>query len=611
MTSRTTGITGRRRAIMVMFDSLNRHMLPPYGDARTHAPNFTRLATRTVTYDNNYAGSMPCMPSRRELHTGRPNFLHRSWGPLEPFDDSMPQILRDSGVHTHLTSDHPHYWEDGGATYHTRYSTWEFFRGQEADPWKADLTVNDVPRQAHRLEPNAVHQDWVNRRHMPTEAEHSQTLTFDAGIDFIETNAEAESPWFLQIECFDPHEPFFSHDHYKALYPHSYDGPTLDWPGYQRVTEDIDTVEHVRSEYLALLSMCDRSLGRVLDTMDEHKMWDDTMLIVCTDHGFLLGEHGWWAKSVQPWFNELVHTPLFVWDPRHSARNTRSDALVQMIDLAPTLLEYFGQQLPGDMIGQPLDVWEQRQPQQDDKLPGRSAALFGVFGGHVNVTDGRFVYMRACATPENRPLSEYTLMPTRMRARFRPDEFKGVQLTPPFAFTKNVPVLRVQGQEQLNPYYYGTLLFDLSVDPRQEHPIVDDRVEMRMAQLLVDLLRTNDAPDEQFVRLGLPASGDVEAHHLLCRAQRSNADAAALPIPRREEIPHGKHSLLDPLVALLSDPRCRRVLERHLPQLTATEFISTLVPTPAYDVAVMFRVDPTEFRTLAQELADIAPAELT
>ena len=84
----------RIRAIMVMFDSLNRRMLPPYGCDWTHAPNFARLAQRTVTFDNCYVGSMPCMPARRELHTGRYNFLHRSWGPMEPFDDSMPEILR-------------------------------------------------------------------------------------------------------------------------------------------------------------------------------------------------------------------------------------------------------------------------------------------------------------------------------------------------------------------------------------------------------------------------------------------------------------------------------------------------------------------------------------
>jgi hypothetical protein len=84
------------RAIMVMFDSLNRHMLPPYGAEWVHAPNFERLYERTVTFDNSYVGSMPCMPCRRELHTGRYNFLHRSWGPLEPFDDSVPEIRTGS-----------------------------------------------------------------------------------------------------------------------------------------------------------------------------------------------------------------------------------------------------------------------------------------------------------------------------------------------------------------------------------------------------------------------------------------------------------------------------------------------------------------------------------
>lgn len=109
------------RAVMVMFDSLNRHMLPSYGCRETIAPNFERVARQTVQFDTCYAGSLPCMPARRELHTGRYNFLHRSWGPLEPFDDSMPEILSRLGVHTHLTTDHYHYLQDGGATYHTLF----------------------------------------------------------------------------------------------------------------------------------------------------------------------------------------------------------------------------------------------------------------------------------------------------------------------------------------------------------------------------------------------------------------------------------------------------------------------------------------------------------
>ncbi|MFJ5083407.1 sulfatase-like hydrolase/transferase [Streptomyces sp. NPDC088706] len=169
---------------MVMFDSLNRHLLPPYGADWTHAPNFRRLAERTVTYDTCYAGSMPCMPARRERHTGRHNFLHRGWGPLEPFDDSMPEILKRLGVYTHLVSDHQHYWEDGGATYHGRYNSWEFFRGQEGDAWRGQVADPDIPDSPRATRGDLWRQDWVNRQYLDTEAEQLQTLTFDAGLDF-------------------------------------------------------------------------------------------------------------------------------------------------------------------------------------------------------------------------------------------------------------------------------------------------------------------------------------------------------------------------------------------------------------------------------------------
>ena len=133
------------RAILLLFDSLNRHCLEPYGCGWTQTPNFSRLAQHSVMFDRCYAGSLPCMPARRELHTGRYNFLHRSWGPIEPFDDSMPELLKKSGVYTHLISDHQHYWEDGGATYHTRYNSWECVRGQEGDPWKAHVGAVELP----------------------------------------------------------------------------------------------------------------------------------------------------------------------------------------------------------------------------------------------------------------------------------------------------------------------------------------------------------------------------------------------------------------------------------------------------------------------------------
>lgn len=484
------------KAIMFMFDSLNRRYLPCYGNMRVHAPNFQRLAERSVVFDNSYVGSMPCMPARRELHTGRLNFLHRSWGPLEPFDDSMPEILRHHGIYCHLTSDHYHYWEDGGATYHHRYSTWGMHRGQEGDRWKAHVGETTPLNNDLRT------QDKINRQYMTTEADQPQTKTVDEALAFLDKN-HGEDNWFLHIETFDPHEPFFTQPHYKALYPDDYDGPDFDWPEYRPVDESPEEIERCRNNYAALVTMCDANLGRVLDAMDRYGLWDDTLFIVNTDHGFLLAEHDWWAKCVQPFYNEVAHTPLFIWDPRSGKRGERRSSLVQTIDLAPTLLEYFGIELPPDMQGYPLAATVA------DDMPVRDACLFGIFGGQVNVTDGRYVYMRGPASLDNAPLFEYTLMPTHMRYFFTIEELAGAELSPPLAFTKGVPVLRIPAARPPilggRPAIFDTLLFDLATDPAQEHPLNDPEVEEMMKKHLIRLMQANQAPAEQFIRLGLEA----------------------------------------------------------------------------------------------------------
>ena len=487
------------KAILLMFDSLNRHMLPPYGCDWVHAPNFARLAQRTVTFDNAYVGSMPCMPARRELHTGRYNFLHRSWGPLEPFDDSMPALLKEAGVSTHLVSDHYHYWEEGGANYHTRYSSWECVRGQEGDPWKCNLR-DDVPLLEETLNPKGnaswVRQDFVNRSYMRREQDHCQARTFRQGIEFLDTNHAADN-WLLHLETFDPHEPYFSPKRYQKLYRDLYRGPHFDWPSYRRANFPPETGAHLRLLNAALVSMCDHSLGQVLDRMDALGLWKDTLLIVNTDHGFLLGEHDWWGKCVMPFYNEVAHMPLFVWDPRTGCAGERRKSLVQTIDIAPTLLEYFGVARPPDMQGAPL-----RATVASD-APVREAALFGMHGAHVNCTDGRYVYMRAPVNPDNRPLFNYTLMPAHMRNSFPVSELQDIQLQAPFAFTKGCRTMKIAAQPWVNAHPFGTLLFDLSRDPHQEQPIRDGAIERRLADLLTRLMRANDAPAEQYQRLGL------------------------------------------------------------------------------------------------------------
>jgi arylsulfatase A-like enzyme len=483
------------KAIMVMFDSLNRRMLPPYGCDWVKAPNFERLARNAVTFENCYVGSMPCIPARRELHTGRYNFLHRSWGPIEPFDDSMPKILKENGVYTHLVSDHFHYWDDGGCTYHTKYSSWEFSRGQEGEPWKGEIAKQELPEHLGWL----WRQDWINRKYFNKEENHPQAKTFKWGMEFIDRNY-TEDNWLLQIETVDPHEPFFTYQHYKDLYPHKYNGPHFDWPAYQRVNENQEQIEHVNYEYAALISMCDNYLGKILDKMDQYDLWDDTMLIVNTDHGFLLGEHDWWAKCVQPFYNEVAHIPLFIWDPRSGKKGERRNALVQTIDLAPTLLDYFGFSIPDDMQGKPLHD----TITSDQTI--HNAVLFGLHGAHVNCTNGRYVYMRAPVSPDNYPLFNYTLMPTHMRKMFSVDELQHIELAEPFSFTKGCQCIKIESRNpwiDRTPDLFKTFMFDLYVDPSQENPITDLSIEEKMIDYMIHLMKENNAPDEQFVRLGL------------------------------------------------------------------------------------------------------------
>jgi arylsulfatase A-like enzyme len=288
-------------------------------------------------------------------------------------------------------------------------------------------------------------------------------------------------------------------------------------------------VEHVRYEYAALVSMCDAYLGKLLDFIDTNDMWKDTLLIVNTDHGFLLGEHDCWAKMVHPMYEEIVHIPLFVWDPRRKIRGDQRKALVQTIDIAPTILEYFGQSIPADMQGKPLG------PVVDSDAPIREAALFGQHGAHINITDGRFVYMRKGLLGKQR-VYEYTQMPTHMNMRFFVEEMRTMTAAPPFSFTKGTPLMKIDTAPRMlaevkmhfkthrdffppdydeskleaslkyydpNQFMGETSLYDLAEDPKQEHPIKDVALEERMAVLMKKLMKENDAPPEQFERMGL------------------------------------------------------------------------------------------------------------
>ena len=500
------------RTVFVLFDTLNRRTLSPYGGRTVKTPNFQRLAERSVTFDNHYVGSLPCMPARRDMQTGRLNFLHRSWGPLEPFDNSFPELLQAAGVHSHLVSDHYHYWEDGGATYHTRYSTFDFIRGQEADPWQAMVKppLDRFREMYHRLQfseaaRNRYRVNMVNREFIREEADFPVVKCFERGIEFLDRN-RAHADWLLQIETFDPHEPFFAPARFRKDYPTAYKGPILDWPPYSRVNELPEECDELRANYAAIVALCDAQLGKLLDYFDHHSLWHDTALIVCTDHGFLLGEHDWWAKNRMPVFQEVAHIPLFIHHPAYQAHaGERRQALTQTMDLMPTLLDLHGLAAPKEVEGHSL------LPLLGADTPIRDAVLYGHWGSAVNITDGIHTYFRYAPQDAPRQVFQYTLMPSHMATPFSVEELAAATLAAPFGFTKGVPLLKVPGIEKspmrmLAPGYFAdteTVLFDLKKDPNQLRPIEDKVVEARLIAAMTYLMDKNEAPPELFARLGL------------------------------------------------------------------------------------------------------------
>jgi arylsulfatase A-like enzyme len=501
------------KAVFVLFDSLNRHLLAPYGGKRVPTPNFARLAERAATFERHYVGSLPCMPARRDMQTGRLNFLHRSWGPLEPFDNSFPELLGKAGVYSHLVTDHFHYFEDGGATYHTRYDSYDSIRGQEGDPWKAmvqppweRLREMYHERQFSQASRDKFRRNIVNREFIKKEREYPSVQCFAAGLEFLDRNRAADN-WLLQIETFDPHEPFTAPERFREKFRTGWNGPIRDWPRYGRVDELPEECEELRANYYAVVALCDFLMGQLLDCFDAHDLWRDTALIVTTDHGFLLGEHDFWAKSRMNMYEEIVHIPLFVHDPRRPrSAGARRSALTQTIDLAPTFLDLFGVPAAAEMQGHSL------VPLRNADRAVRRGALFGYFGGAINVTDGRYTYHRFPPNPRSQELYQYTLMPTHIWEPFTPEELAQASLADPLPFTKGAPVLKIPVTER-SPMFdnYGpgalleneTRLYDLANDPGQMAPLSSPDIQRKMTLLMHDLMRANDAPPEAYARIAM------------------------------------------------------------------------------------------------------------
>lgn len=496
-----------KNTIVILLDSLNRHMLGCYGGAEFRTPNLDRFAERSVRFNQHYTGSLPCMPARHDILCGALDFLWKCWGSVEIWEDSITHALRKKGVVTQLISDHPHLFEMGGENYHTDFEAWAYERGHETDAWKLkpDPTWAGVPHFGRG------HMPYDNsRRHFLSEEDFPGPRTMSAAASWIREHADLEDRFFLFVDEFDPHEPFDTPSPWAEMYQTAGRSPGLIWPPYMQgaVEKGVLTQEEgceIRANYGSKLSMIDHWFGRVLDALDSTNRWDDTIVIVCTDHGHYLGEKDIWGKPGVPVYNTLGHIPLMIHHPGIAPGTC--DALTTSVDIFATVAEQFSATVRQKTHGRSLLPLLRGEASQC-----REHVLTGVWGREVCLITRDHKYVRA-PMASNAPLSmlsnRWSTMPTHVLERDialpLPDERAFLDRMP----GSNIPVIhQIFEKDDAKPFwararFSGDHLYNLSNDPEEQTNLVGSAGNPKWAEKLKAALSEIGAPASQLVRLGL------------------------------------------------------------------------------------------------------------
>jgi arylsulfatase A-like enzyme len=497
--------------IVVLLDSLNRHLLGAYGGAEFDTPNLDRFARRAVQFDKHFVGSLPCMPARHDVLCGALDFLWKPWGSIELWEEPITQPLRRAGVTTMLVTDHPHLFETGGENYHTEFRAWEYLRGHEGDPWKTRADPSWVGAPALPAAKGRGHPYDLSRTWFKDELDFPGPRTMATAAKWLGDNAGSHERFMLFVDEFDPHEPFDTPAPWANRYDPDWRDELIIWPPYavgavERGVITAREARHVRANYGAKLSMIDHWFGRLLDVVDAHDLWADTAIIVCTDHGHYLGEKDIFGKPGVPHYEPLGHTPLMIAWP--GIEHRRTSALTTNVDIHATIADVFGVTSSHRTHGHSM------VPLVTGTADGiRDWALAGVYGRWVHVIDGTRKYARAPVRAENLPMSmwsnRWSTMPVAALPDFklpRPNRNAFLDFMP----GSDVPVIR-QPFRSGDPLPFWSMgmrtaehhCYDLSRDPDERENRLGGRDEADMIELLRVALQDVEAPDDQYERLGI------------------------------------------------------------------------------------------------------------
>lgn len=503
--------------IVILCDTLRRDHCSPYTGGRplnhcwsqeapawaVPTPNMERLAARGTLFENAYCGSSPCMPARRDIYTGRYEFLERGWGPLAEEDRDLPRevsgppnqslhkVLADGYNVSYLVTDHFHLWEQGSGNYHMGYTGFEFVRGAESDAWYTSPFDDFAYPAVDRFKKHERH--WRNvhyiRNQRPlsgaggNEEQWFAAQVFRRAASWLEQNHQHEN-FYLHIDCFDPHEPWDPpQELVEMFYAGAYkvegwaaSAPYAKW----RETLTEEQFESFRARYAAKAVLVDRWLGHLMDAMDRLDLWRNTLVIFTTDHGTFNGDHGRIGKLQTHLFDAVGHIPFIIAHPELGHGEHRSQ-LVQLVDIYPTVLSAIGRAIPANRHGVDL-----LPVLADAGAHTRDFALSGMFGKSISITDGDWI-LHQSPVSENKPLYWYGYH----LARFIPYDLGPFEHGRREATTTSWPT--------------ETWLSDRRRDPNELENLAATEPEklVEMQQALAAALSDAGAPPEQLVRLGL------------------------------------------------------------------------------------------------------------
>jgi choline-sulfatase len=362
----------RPNVLWICTDQQRFDTLGCYGNPFVRTPHLDRLASEGALFERCYSQSPVCTPSRASFLTGRyPRTTRaRQNGQNIPADEVLvTRLLADRGWSCglsgklHISVCNPKATKfmepriaDGYSQFHWSHHAGGGWPTNEYHLWLRERG------ERYQTPPHPASRHI--RVGMPPEL-HQTTWCADKAIAFVESHAEAKAPWLFSVNIFDPHHPFDAPERYLEPYlarldeiplPNYVEGELDDKPVFQRIDHDgaygsrkdhrwseMSDKDHrlVRASYWAMCDLIDAQVGRLLETLERTGQRDNTLVIFASDHGEMLGDHGLYWKG--PYFYEpALRVPLIVSWPGVLEGGRRCGALVELMDLAPTLLDAAG-----------------------------------------------------------------------------------------------------------------------------------------------------------------------------------------------------------------------------------------------------------------------------